>query len=702
MSKIIELSLRDIGKINSERQKSERDVICFVTGNRGNGKCQKKGNKVLMSDGTWKNIEDVKIGDKVISPSLNGSTSIANVINISNHFEEEVFDIVRATKDHQLLYTCSGNHLLPFYHCFSPRDKNDYNKRNYSRILRLKTARWLFDRSDSVVDGTHCSTLTSNLIPLFEGNITPAIEPYTLGVWLGDGHFASKRKLLKSYKGKNRCKYNGMCLSRSLGITSDDFVIIEEVSKFYPLNNILKKSGTTAKTYSFSLNGELSHELSKLGLEGKGSGNKFIPKKCLFTSSEFRLKLLAGLIDTDGFVDKANSVTYCTKSKQLALDVKQLVFSLGGYASINNIIKKCNQFKGHYFNVTISFKNPKIIPLKIKRKFDRLKERVINPTHLSIKAIKAIPQQVYGIELDSSSKLYVTDNWMITHNSSLAFKTMVRNPRFKPWNHIVYSRTDLMSLMESKTYQPILDDEAIRTGFSRNFFDSDQKTLIQMFNMYRDNYNIYFGCIPTFLDLDTNLRGLATMWIHVPYRGIAVVNAPLNNPYLKDQWDTDNNRKKIMKYISENAKNPKFSIPWHRLSTFAGYLYFNDLTPIQSSLYKEIKRTKRKLMYDQEIKKDKPENNMYDNLLKLLDKKNLNVKQLQQISMVNGMKYSSVRAQLNKMILDRGDKETLKEKFDKIIKKPETQKKEAQKIDKVPEGMSKELYEKMLSKSGMN
>lgn len=284
--------------------------------------------------------------------------------------------------------------------------------------------------------------------------------------------------------------------------------------------------------------------------------------------------------------------------------------------------------------------------------------------------------------------------------STLAMKIHLRNPKFKPWQHIVYSRNDLMGIMEGNTRQPVLDDEAIRTGFSRNFFDSDQKTLIQVFNMYRDNFNIYEGCIPTFLDLDTNLRGLATMWVHVPYRGIAVVNSPLNNPYLKDQWDTDNNRKKIMTYIGEHLKNSNFAIPWHKLSTFAGYIYFNPLTPVQEALYKEIKKVKRKAVYDSEMgNQDKPEVKLYDNIIGLLDKGQLDVSQLQAISLANGLKYTSVRAMINQMLVNRGDKLTLSQRLDALKPKPEP--KRIRETKEAPVGIDPELYKKLLAKGGM-
>ena len=50
------------------------DVVGIISG-RGKvriGKALKKGSKILMANGKWINIEDVKIGDKVISPSIDG------------------------------------------------------------------------------------------------------------------------------------------------------------------------------------------------------------------------------------------------------------------------------------------------------------------------------------------------------------------------------------------------------------------------------------------------------------------------------------------------------------------------------------------------------------------------------------------------------------------------------------------------------
>ncbi|KKL16785.1 hypothetical protein LCGC14_2492070, partial [marine sediment metagenome] len=41
-----------------------------------------------------------------------------------------------------------------------------------------------------------------------------------------------------------------------------------------------------------------------------------------------------------------------------------------------------------------------------------------------------------------------------------------------------------MKFLEQLKRGCIMDDEAIRTGYKRNFYDQDQKLLIQMLNMY--------------------------------------------------------------------------------------------------------------------------------------------------------------------------------------------------------------------------
>ena len=219
-----------------------------------------------------------------------------------------------------------------------------------------------------------------------------------------------------------------------------------------------------------------------------------------------------------------------------------------------------------------------------------------------------------------------------------------------------------MELMESKQYRVIMDDEAVRTGYKRNFYEEDQKKLIYMVNMYRDNFNVYNGCIPNFYDLDRDLRGLCTIHIHVIGRGMAVVHLPNKDKlYSNDPWDVAYNSKIEQKWSQKMKNDPKFSPPFYKLTTFAGYLFYNKLTPDQEKLYKEIKRTKRKAIYDGELNGNKVEVNIYQNMLKLAKEGYLDADKLKAICLANDVTVASARVTLNRMLQEETHGKSLSE-----------------------------------------
>src|SRR6185503_3676571 len=74
--------------------------------------------------------------------------------------------------------------------------------------------------------------------------------------------------------------------------------------------------------------------LRGLGLWSLCSEAKFIPRMYLDASRDTRLDLLRGLMDTDGWVERWGSARFCSTSERLALDVAELVRSLGGWCSV--------------------------------------------------------------------------------------------------------------------------------------------------------------------------------------------------------------------------------------------------------------------------------------------------------------------------------------------------------------------------------
>lgn len=120
------------------------------------------------------------------------------------------------------------------------------------------------------------------------------IDPYLLGVWLGDGN---------SYNKWVSCG-------------------AKDIEHLRPYAKVIKKDKTAFRVY---LNGLETTDLHKLQL----LKNKHIPIEYLLSSVEQRRELLRGLMDTDGTVEKRGSCEFCQKAGQLADDVYCLLRSLG-------------------------------------------------------------------------------------------------------------------------------------------------------------------------------------------------------------------------------------------------------------------------------------------------------------------------------------------------------------------------------------
>ena len=141
------------------------------------------------------------------------------------------------------------------------------------------------------------------------------IDPYVLGYWLGDGHSSSN----------------------TITVGRQD---IEEFEKIIGWQDYTKHEYRKG-VYSVTL-----HGLRKLLAENGLLNNKYIPMPYLFSSTDQRFNLLAGLIDSDGTVAKSGikkgTVTFTNKSYKIAEGVKILANSLGMKTTMTQKHAKCN------------------------------------------------------------------------------------------------------------------------------------------------------------------------------------------------------------------------------------------------------------------------------------------------------------------------------------------------------------------------
>jgi len=247
--------------------------------------------------------------------------------------------------------------------------------------------------------------------------------------------------------------------------------------------------------------------------------------------------------------------------------------------------------------------------------------------------------------------------------STCVNKIYYRFPCFDPWKHQVYNREDVIKLLKYQKYNLCWDDEAINSGYKRDFQDKGQQELIKILTAYRDNYNVFASAIPNFFSLDKDLRDLYFIHLHIIERGIAVVHMPLQGRlYSQDRWDAKYNAKIEGSWSKRMQKDPNFRPPYHKLSTFRGYLFFGDVTPKQKKLYKEIKRTKRNESFLTEQEKNgNIEVPFLRKVYNLLIERKLTREGIRQLCLLEGKKDSSINASLNRMLKDNGIDKTVRD-----------------------------------------
>ena len=359
----------------------------------GTQKAQPLYSKVLTPDG-FICMGDVKVGTKVISGT-------GNVCNVTGVYPQGVKPIYELTFDDGSKCRCSDEHLWTVQTRDDRRRKNKDGSEKYRTIMlkdMLKNIR--------VENGRRCN-YSIDYVPEINFNEKELkLHPYVIGALIGDG----------SLSGDN-CGFSNPdveVINRVANLLPDGYRLRHQANYDY---RIVGKEGNYR--YAKSI---VREYLKEYGLYGKRSHEKFIPKDYLYASYKNRVELLRGLLDTDGSASKGY-VEYSTTSVQLAEDVCELVHSLGGYCSITK--RKAGYKKdGAYieckdcYSLIIEFPKGKSDIFFLPRKGEKYKpkrERILR----YITDIQYIgEEECQCIYVDDPSHLYITDNYIITHNTT--------------------------------------------------------------------------------------------------------------------------------------------------------------------------------------------------------------------------------------------------------------------------------------------
>jgi len=239
--------------------------------------------------------------------------------------------------------------------------------------------------------------------------------------------------------------------------------------------------------------------------------------------------------------------------------------------------------------------------------------------------------------------------------TTLAYKIVKRlkapKQKFKPKRDLIYGREQVIKALSFYKKGVLVADELINVAYGRDFYIENQKKLIKGLNMYRDSQNVFIGCVPLFNDLDIQFQRICKLRLTIVRRGFALIQKPISSIFTRDPWDMKNNMKIESKWVAGKSK-PKYA----KLSTVVGYVTFNDLPKRQRELLKEIKRTKRSKVYneDDELARiNDPNTIFYNNLKKMLENKEINdMDELNKIVKVSNRKRTIVLNRLNQLFKD--------------------------------------------------
>lgn len=399
----------------------------------------------------WKEMGDLKIGD--IVHAYDGSNSA--ITDISDRNLDDLYRIELADGRVALASKTHGWYV-------KEHSENRAQKRN-----GLVSSEYLFNNQDKHFFLPLHKAVEYNKVDL-------ELDPYLLGVLLGDGiisgdhiRFASNdseivdrvKEIVEPYNLViNKCKGNySYTISAGRSNTQKGARILarknlktQKVEVLGALKQANEKFGyPTSKTtilnrctqgsivdgWKYFFTGEVSEPtnyvrkmLSQLELIGKCSWEKSVPNIYKYNSIENRIKLLNGLMDTDGSVKPdGKDVVYYTTSKTLAEDVKELVTSLGGigkifeYDNIGNV----QEFREYdiitrrkSYQVYIKFYDDKINPFFLPRKAERFIPKENHKYSTKVVSVTKVGEDIVQcITIDHPSHLYLTDDFIVTHNS---------------------------------------------------------------------------------------------------------------------------------------------------------------------------------------------------------------------------------------------------------------------------------------------
>ena len=438
-----QMSLKDLRRLPEERISALLGIPAIVAGlGAGLDRCLPGDSRVWTVNGA-KRIRDVKVGDKVWS-EVDGKLEALSVTNWAKTGEQLVYQ----TRTKNRIVRSSGNHPILVRIPGSITKGNNEERR----------VRYGYKRADEIEIGDHIVQVKS--LPDQGGDCAPNGYPVTkemmmwLGAMIGDGGMTEGGRFQMSMPPEDRCH--------------DDYVELAEGLFTKQSNqsggNISIQVGVDRAQIVVSVR-ERSFEFSSMlwvrTLKEWGFGGtaktKRIPSWVYGLRRDLRLALIAGIVDSDGSVNKLGSLKIGLANEALIHDLRDLMISCG--------IQCCNvsygEVPGHrlpnpgrkefypfWAFTASSAKQVAEIPFTDWLYRERVEENMqryrvdgfdawktgLNPNEMGFYEVKAIeiqqPEMLYDIEVNGGGHNFIADG-VIVSNSTFANMSEAREMAYE-------------------------------------------------------------------------------------------------------------------------------------------------------------------------------------------------------------------------------------------------------------------------------
>lgn len=424
-----EMNIEFTGTLRDEQKIVKKEALehlnktgsVIISAYTGFGKCLGKNTPVLMYDGNIKMVQDIKIGEQI----MGDDSTPRNILNICKG-KEQMYKIIPVKGES---FRCNESHILSLkisshksIHKIFIRGKNKFKITYFNKKINKLEHREYFTYEEaeknlnllednnildiSIRDYLKAPKSLRRLLKCYKtgvefNKIKITLDPYLLGLWLGDG------------------------TTLQPSITNIDKEIIEYLQTYCVYNNLrLSKTEEDGITYricgldrSYNSN-TFFNELKKYKL----IDNKHIPYDFKCNTRDIRLKVLAGLLDSDGYL-RENCYEISQKVKILAEDILYLARSLGFCAYIKKTKKSCiykeKIQEGTYYLVSIYGSGLEEIPVLLERKKAHIQNQIKDALVNGFKVVPIEEDDYYGFEIDGNRRFLLGD-FTVTHNTILS------------------------------------------------------------------------------------------------------------------------------------------------------------------------------------------------------------------------------------------------------------------------------------------